>query len=145
MAHLQASGYNQSWQGHLDLWSSPKLECSGYISKVEAPDGRRYIRKLTQVLRQCWNQWKDVLSKLRIFHIKVGKSEVRTDDLFGLHASLEEMEQQVSAVNERVNQIQKNDEIIQQVIELMVRTEQRHRARIKTLYKGTKVREMTFF
>lgn len=145
MAQLQASGYNQSWQGHSDLWSSPKLECSGYISKVEAPDGRRYTRKLTQVLRQCWNQWKDVLSKLRIFHIKVGKSEVRTDDLFGLHESLEEMEQQVSAVNERVNQIQKNDEIIQQVIELMVRTEQRHRARIKTLYKGTKVREMTFF
>ena len=145
MAQLQASGYNQNWQGHWDLWSSPKLECSGYISKVEAPDGRRYIRKLTQVLRQCWNQWKDVLSKLRIFHIKVGKSDVRTDDLFGLHASLEEMEQQVSAVNERVNQIQKNDEIIQQVIELMVRTEQQHRARIKTLYKGTKVREITFF
>ena len=143
MAQLQASGYNQNWQGHSDLWSSPKLECSGYISKVEAPDGRRYIRKLTQVLRQCWNQWKDVLSKLRIFHIKVGKSDVRTDDLFGLHASLEEMEQQVSAVNERVNQIQKNDGIIQQVIELMVRTEQQHRARIKTLYKGTKVREIT--
>ena len=143
MAQLQASGYNQNWQGHSDLWSSPKLECSGYISKVEARDGKRYIRKLTQVLRQCWNQWKDVLSKLRIFRIKVGKSDVRTDDLFGLHASLEEMEQQVSAVNERVNQIQKNDEIIQQVIELMVRTEQQHRARIKTLYKGTKVREIT--
>ena len=127
------------------MWSSPKFECSGYISKVEAPDGRRYIRKLTQVLRQWWNQWKDVLSKLRIFQIKVGENYVRTDDLFGLHASLEEMEQQVSAVSERVNQIQEIDERIQQVIELMVRTEQQHRARIKTLYKGTKVREIIFF
>ena len=145
IAQLQASGYNQNRQGHPDLWSSPKLECSGYISKVEAPDGRRYIRKLTQVLRQWWNQWKDVLSKLRIFQIKVGENYVRTDDLFGLHASLEEMEQQVSAVNERVNQIQEIDERIQQVIELMVRTEQQHRARIKTLYKGTKVREIIFF
>ena len=145
IAQLQASGYNKNRQGHLDLWSSPKLECSGYISKVEAPDGRRYIRKLTQVLRQWWNQWKDVLSKLRIFQIKVGENYVRTDDLFGLHASLEEMEQQVSAVNERVNQIQETDERIQQVIELMVRTEQQHRARIKTLYKGTKVREIIFF
>ena len=145
IAQLQASGYNQNRQGHPDLWSSPKLECSGYISKVEAPDGRRYIRKLTLVLRQWWNQWKDVLFKLRIFQIKVGESYVRTDDLFGLHASLEEMEQQVSAVNERVNQIQENDERIQQVIELMVRTEQRHRARIKTLYKGTRVREIILF
>lgn len=145
IAQLQASGYNQNRQGHPDLWSSPKLDCSGYISKVEAPDGRRYIRKLTQVLRQWWNQWKDVLSKLRIFQIKVGENYVRTDDLFGLHASLEEMEQQVSAVNERVNQIQEIDERIQQVIELMVRTEQQHRARIKTLYKGTKVREIIFF
>ena len=145
MAQLQASGYNQKSQGHPDLWSSPNVECSGYLRKLDSPDSRRYIKKLTQVLRRLWSEWRDILSILGVAFIKVGENDVRTQDLFGLHASLKEMEKQVSAVKETVNRVNKNflDQRFQQGIEQMIRMEQRHRARIRTLYKGTEVREST--
>lgn len=146
MAQLQASGYNQKSQGHPDLWSSPNVECSGYLRKLDSPDSRRYIKKLTQVLRRLWSEWRDILSILGVAFIKVGENDVRTQDLFGLHTSLKEMEKQVSAVKETVNLVNKNfpvDQRLQQGIEQMIRMEQRHRARIRTLYKGTEVREST--
>ena len=145
MAQLQASGYNQKSEGHPDLWSSLNVECSGYLRKLDSPDSRRYIKKLTQVLRRLWSEWRDILSILGVAFIKVGENDVRTQDLFGLHASLKEMEKQVSAVKETVNRINKNflDQRFQQGIEQMIRMEQRHRARIRTLYKGTEVREST--
>ena len=145
MAQLQASGYNQNSHEHPDLWSSPNVECSGYLRKLDSPDSRRYIKKLTQVLRRLWSEWRDILSILGVAFIKVGENDVRTQDLFGLHASLKEMEKQVSAVKETVNRVNKNflDQRFQQGIEQMIRMEQRHRARIRTLYKGTEVREST--
>ena len=145
MAQLQASGYNQKSQGLPDLWSSPNVECSGYLRKLDSPDSRRYMKKLTQVLRRLWSEWRDILSILGVAFIKVGENDVRTQDLFGLHASLKEMEKQVSAVKETVNRVNKNflDQRFQQGIEQMIRMEQRHRARIRTLYKGTEVREST--
>ena len=145
MAQLQASGYNQNSHEYPDLWSSPNVECSGYLRKLDSPDSRRYIKKLTQVLRRLWSEWRDILSILGVAFIKVGENDVRTQDLFGLHASLKEMDKQVSAVKETVNRVNKNflDQRFQQGIEQMIRMEQRHRARIRTLYKGTEVREST--
>ncbi|XP_068731326.1 uncharacterized protein [Montipora capricornis] len=32
ISQLQAGGYNQKGQSHLDLWSSPSVECPGYLS-----------------------------------------------------------------------------------------------------------------
>ena len=143
MAQLQASGYNQKSQGHPDLWSSPNVECSGYLRKLDSPDSRRYTKKRTQLLRRLRSEWTDILSTLGVTFIKVGENDVPTQDLFGLDASLEEMEQQVSAVKETVNRVRTNfpDQRIQQGIEQMIRMEQRHRSRIRTLYKGTKVTE----
>ena len=143
MAQLQASGYNQKSQGLPDLWSSPNVECSGYLRKLDSPDSRRYTKKPTQLLRRLWSEWTDILSTLGVTFIKVGENDMPTQDLFGLDASLEEMEQQVSAVKETVNRVRTNfpDQRIQQGIEQMIRMEQRHRSRIRTLYKGTKVRE----
>ena len=143
MAQLQASGYNQNSHEHPDLWSSPNVECSGYLRKLDSPDSRRYTKKPTQLLRRLWSEWTDILSTLGVTFIKVGENDVPTQDLFGLDASLEEMEQQVSAVKETVNRVRTNfpDQRIQQGIEQMIRMEQRHRSRIRTLYKGTKVRE----
>lgn len=143
MAQLQASGYNQNSHEHPDLWSSPNVECSGYLRKLDSPDSRRYTKKPTQLLRRLRSEWTDILSTLGVTFIKVGENEVPTQDLFGLDASLEEMEQQVSAVKETVNRVRTNfpDQRIQQGIEQMIRMEQRHRSRIRTLYKGTKVRE----
>ena len=143
MAQLQASGYNQNSHEHPDLWSSPNVECSGYLRKLDSPDSRRYTKKPTQLLRRLWSEWTDILSTLGVTFIKVGENDMPTQDLFGLDASLEEMEQQVSAVKETVNRVRTNfpDQRIQQGIEQMIRMEQRHRSRIRTLYKGTKVRE----
>ena len=143
MAQLQASGYNQNSHEHPDLWSSPNVECSGYLRKLDSPDSRRYTKKPTQLLRRLWSEWTDILSTLGVTFIKVGENDVPTQDLFGLDASLEEMEQQVFAVKETVNRVRTNfpDQRIQQGIEQMIRMEQRHRSRIRTLYKGTKVRE----
>ena len=143
MAQLQASGYNQNSHEHPDLWSSPNVECSGYLRKLDSPDSRRYTKKRTQLLRRLRSEWTDILSTLGVTFIKVGENDVPTQDLFGLDASLEEMEQQVSAVKETVNRVRTNfpDQRIQQGIEQMIRMEQRHRSRIRTLYKGTKVTE----
>ena len=136
IAQLQASGYNQNTQR--TLWSSSKLECSGYLSKRESSDSRRFQKKLEQVLRSLWNEWKDILLMLGIASIKVGETDVCTKDLFGLQASLEEMEKQVSAVKESLNQIKSED--LERRTKQLIRLEQRHRARFDKLYKGRKVR-----
>lgn len=139
MAQLQAAGYNQKDQGSRDLWSSPSVECPGYLSKRESPDERRYRKKLVEVLRFFWNEWKDILYMLGKVSINVDGTEVCTKDLFGLQASLEEIEEQVSAVKKTVSQF-KSDELETRVTQLM-RQEQRHRARIKRLYMSNKSTE----
>ena len=136
VAQLQAAGYNQNEQG--TLWSSPTVECAGYLSRRDSADSRRLKKKLTEVLRRLWNEWKDILFMLRIAAIKVGDADVCTRDLFGLHASLEEMEEQVSAVKKTVNQ-RMSDDLDRRVKHLM-RLEKRHRARIEKLYQSNKVR-----
>lgn len=138
MAQLQAAGYNQKDQGSRDLWSLPSVECPGYLSKRESPDERRYRKKLVGVLRCVWNEWKGILYVLGKVSIKVGETDVCTKDLFGLQASLEEIEEQVSAVKKTVSQF-KSDEIETRVKQLM-RQEQRHRAKIKRRYMSNKVK-----
>ena len=137
VAQLQASGYNQRFEGIPDLWMSHSLELPCYLSKRESLNSRLFTKKLTKVLRRLWNEWKDILFMLGIVSIKVGEDEMCTKDLFGVQAELDEMEEQATAIKEVVKQIDSED-LDRRVKELM-RLEQRHRARIQKLYKSNKV------
>jgi len=136
IAQLQAAGYNQNEQGFPDLWLSPVVDCFGYVSKGDSKDDRRFKRKLTKVLRRLWNEWKDILSMCRVTVIKVSNTKVPVEDLFGAQASLEEMEDQVSAVKKEVSQIE-SQKVVRRVKQLM-RQEQLHRERIGQQYESNK-------
>ena len=140
IANLQAAGYNRGRQGSLHLWSSPSVECAGYLSKTESADSRRFEKKLAEVLRHLWDEWKDILFVLDVASIKVGEAVVCTKDLFGLQDSLKEMEEQMSAVKEKLSQMKLENPNLERRVEELMRQEQRHRARIKKLYKSKKVR-----
>ena len=140
IANLQAAGYNHGRQDSLNLWSSPSVECAGYLSKTESADSRRFEKKLTEVLRRLWNEWKNILLFLFVASIKVGEAKVCTKDLFGFQDSLKEMEEQVSAVKEMLSQMKLENPNLARRVEELMRQEQRHRARIKKLYKSKKVR-----
>ena len=139
MSQLQAAGYNQDGEDKPDLWTSPTVELPCYLSKRESPSDRLFAKKLTEVLRRLWNEWKDILFMCRVPSIKVGEEEVCTKDLFGVQVSLKEMEEQVAAVKEKVKQVNsehfKSDDLDRRVERLM-RREQQHRKRIEKLYKS---------
>ena len=135
IAQLQASGYNQTvTQGTQNLWSSSTLEVSGYISKRESADSKRFLKKMTQNLRILWDEWKHILEALGKGSVKVDGTEVRTRDLFSLQTTLEVMEKQVYAVKEAVNQIELGD--LKRRVKQLMRKEQRCRERIEKLYKS---------
>ena len=141
IAQLQAAGYNrkgQTSQGSKDLWSSPSVECSGYLSGQESADDRRFKKKLARTLRAVWCEWRDILFMCNVVSIKVGEEDVCTKDLFGVQASLEEMEEQVSAVKKTISQFTSED-LARRVTQL-VRKEQRHRVRIEKFHQRNKVR-----
>ena len=142
VAQLQAAGYNQRREGIPDLWSSRVVELPCYLCKRESPNSRLFRKKLTNVLRPLWNELKDILFMFRIGSIKVGEEEVCGKDLFGVQASLEEMEKQAAAVREAVKQI--NSEDVQKRVTQLMRLEQRHRAGIEKLYKSRRVSEVHF-
>ena len=142
VAQLQAAGYNQRSEGVPDLWSSHVVELPCYLSKRESPNSRLFRKKLTNVLRPIWNELKDILFMFHIGSIKVGEEEVCGKDLFGVQASLEEMEKQATAVQEAVKQI--NSEKVQRRVNQLIRLEQRHRARIKKFYKSKEVSKVHF-
>lgn len=142
IAQLQASGYNQTTQGTQSLWSSSTLEVSGYISKRESADSKRFLKKMTQNLRILWDEWKHILFALGKGSVKVDGTEVRTRDLFSLQTTLEVMEKQVSAVKEAVNQIELGD--LKRRVKQLMRKEQRCRERTEKLYKS-KARNSCFF
>ena len=99
---------------------------------------------MSEVLRRLWQQLKDILFMLGIASIKVGAEEVCTKDLFGVQASLEEMEEQAAAVKEVVKEVVKqiNSEDLDRRVKQLMRQEQRHRARIEKLYKSNRVSEV---
>ena len=144
LAQLQAAGYNQKREGIPDLWSSRVVELPCYLSKRENPSSRLFQKKLTKVLRRLWQQLKDMLFMLGIASIKVGEEEVCTKDLFGVQASLEEMEEQAAAVKDVVKDVVKrmNLEDLDRSVKQLIRQEQRHRARIEKLYKSNRVSEV---
>ena len=138
VSQLQAVGYNQGDPAvNQDLWASPSVELSCYLSKRESPGEKTFEKKLTNVLRRHWMEWKNLLFMLNIPDINVGESKVCTKDLFGSQASLKEMEKQVAAVKERVSQVHSED--VDRRVKQLIRQEQRHRSRIKELYKSDKV------
>ena len=139
VAQLQAAGYNQRREGIPDLFLSRVVELPGYLSKRENPSSKLREKKLTKGLRRLWQQLKDILFMRGIPSIKVAEEEVCTKDLFGVQASLEEMEEQAAAVKEVVKQLNSED-LDRSVIQLM-RQEQRHRASIEKLYKSDRVSE----
>lgn len=139
VAQLEALGYNQSTLETRNLWSSLTVERSGYISKRESPDSRRFVKKITQNLRFLLNQWKHILFMLGKGSIKVGETDVPTENLFGLESSLEDMKKQSSAVKETVNQLELG-RLERSVMQLM-REEQRL---VERLDKNCEVRLLPF-
>ena len=143
MSQLQAAGYNQDGEDKPDLWTSPTVELPCYLSKRESPSDRLFAKKLTEVLRRLWNEWKDILFMCRVPSIKVGEEEVCTKDLLGVQVSLKEMEEQLAAVKEKVKQVNsehfRSDDLDRRVERLM-RLEQQHRKRIEKLYKSANSR-----
>ena len=65
-------------------------------------------------------------------------------DLFGVQASLEEMEEQAAAVKKVVSEIvkQMNSEDLDRSVKQLMHQEQQHRARIENLYKSNRVSEV---
>ena len=137
VAQLKAVGYNQSEKSSQDLWSSPVIECSGYLNKSELGHDKKN-KKLVEVLRNVWNEWKDLLLMQNIQSIKLGDKEIDTRFLFGHRLSLEEMEAQVSVVKKILSQIKSED--LQRKVSQMIKKEERHRFRIEEMYKDEKVR-----
>ena len=137
VAQLKADGYGPSEKGSQDLWSSPAIECSGYLHKSELGHEKKN-KKLVEVLRNVWNEWKDILIMQKIGSIKVGDKEIAAGALFGYQLSLEEMEAQVSVVKKRLSQLKSED--LQRKVTELIRKEERHRSRIEEMYKDEKVR-----
>ena len=125
------------------LFFIEKAVLAGYLSKRETLGSRIFRKKLTEVLRRHWSEGKDILSMLKVASIKVGRADVSAKDLFGSEASLEEMEEQVSAVKTTVGQIESED-VDRKVKQLMLQ-EQEHRARIEKLCIGKRVRKNNEF
>ena len=137
ISQLQVAGYNQKMQNTLDLWSSPSIECPGYLSKKESANRQRLEKKLTKILRCLWNEWKDILQmglQLGLIGpVKVGEKVIPTEELFSLQASLEDMDEQASAVRPIVRQIGSQIPALEGRVRVLMSQEQRHRARIKKL------------
>ena len=133
ICQLQVAGYNQEGQNTLDLWSSPSIECPGYLSYKESANRQRLKKKLTKILRCLWNEWKDILQMSFIECVTVGEKIIPTGDLFSLQASLEDMDEQASAVRPIVRQIGSQIPALGGRVKELMSQEQRHRARIKKL------------
>lgn len=135
LSQFQAAGYNQ---GDLvdskDLWASPSLELSCFLSKSEFPSEKRYETKLTNVLRLHWSQWKDLLFMLNIHSIKIDDCDFPTRDLFGIQASLDQMEKQVAAAIKEIGGRIECEGVTRRATQL-IREEQRHRARVTKFHK----------
>lgn len=143
MAQLQAVGFNRREEDDPDLWFSPAIELSCYLSKRESSSHRTFCKKLTEVLRFHWNGWKDLLFDCNVDSVEVGGVVVRTKDLFGFQASLEEMEKQVAAVKEWSRELASgplkpetfnSSGGIDGSIAYLIRRENQHRRRIAKMY-----------
>ena len=143
MAQLQAVGFNRREEDDPDLWFSPAIELSCYLSKRESSSHRTFCKKLTEVLRFHWNGWKDLLFDCNVDSVEVGGVVVRTKDLFGFQASLEEMEKQVAAVKEWSRKLASgplkpetfnSSGGIDGSIAYLIRRENQHRRRIAKMY-----------
>ena len=133
ISQLQVAGYNQKMQNTLDLWSSPSIECPGYLSNKESANRQRLEKKLTKTLRCLWNEWKNILKMGFIGSVKVGDKMIPREELFSLQASLEDMDEQASAVRPIVRQIGSQIPAHEGRVRVLMSQEQRHRARIKKL------------
>ena len=145
MSQLQVAGYNQKMQDTLDLWSSLSIECPGYLSNKESANRQRLekkLKKLTKILRCLWNEWKDILQMGLIGPVKVGEKMIPTEELFSLQDSLEDMDEQASAVRPIVRQIGSQNPVLEGRVRVLMSQEQRHRARIKKLQ--SEVRDLKY-
>ncbi|XP_068683616.1 uncharacterized protein [Montipora foliosa] len=135
ISQLQAGGYNQKGQSLLDLWSSPSVECPGYLSDRECANRQRLEKIHTKNLRCLWNEWKDILTMdmVGVMSVKVGEETKSTKDLFSLQASFEIMDEEASAIRPIVRQVGLQIPALGRRVDELIRVEQRHRARIKTL------------
>ena len=143
IAQFQAVGYNQREPDSPDLWSSTKIEFPCYLSERKSPKDT-----ISDVLRSHWNEWKDLLSIYHVEFVQVGDVKVQRHDLFGAQATLEEMEEQVTAVKEYARQL--SSELFSQDsfhsageldrrIEQLIRGEKQHRMANEKLCKSKRV------
>ena len=144
ISQLQAGGYNQKGQSLLDLWSSPSVECPGYLSDRNCANRQRLEKIHTKNLRCLWNEWKDILTMdmVGVMSIKVGEETKLTKDLFSLQASFEIMDEEASAIRPIVRQVGLQIPALGRRVDELIRLEQRHRARIKTLRSSNEVRNL---
>ena len=140
ISQLQAAGYNQGDPANTtnDLWKSTSVELSCYLNKSDSTSKAVIEKKLAIVLRRHWMQWRDLLFMLGIPSIRVGETNVHTRDLFGFQTTLEEMENQVEAVKERINQVHSED-VDGRLVEELIRQEQQLRDRINEQHKRNRV------
>ena len=144
ISQLQAGGYNQKGQSLLDLWSSPSVECPGYLSDRNCANRQRLEKIHTKNLRCLWNEWKDILTMdmVGVMSVKVGEETKLTKDLFSLQASFEIMDEEASAIRPIVRQVGLQIPALGRRVDELIRLEQRHRARIKTLRSSNEVRNL---
>ena len=142
ISQLQAAGYNQKGQSLLDLWSSPSIECSGYLSDRDCANRQRLEKMHTKSLRCLWNEWKDILAMVGVTSVKVGEETKSTKELFSLQASFKIMDKEASAVRPIVRQVGLQIPALGRRVDELIRLEQRHRARIETLYGSNEVRNL---
>ena len=71
---------------------------------------------------------------LKIHSIKIDDCDFPTRDLFGIQASLDEMEKQVAAAVKEIGGRIESEDVSRRVTQL-IREEQRHRARVTKFHK----------
>ena len=143
MAQLNAAGYNLTHPDavgeQVDLWKAPCIELPCYLSKRESPDHR----KLTNVLRTLWGEWRDLLLAAGIAKITVEDKEVEVGTLFRPGSSLKYMELEVLAAKKVTSNM--TSEEIRSKRTRLISKEEFTREGISKLRKVVKVRMHLFF
>ena len=106
VARLQSAGYNQCETSHMErpsnLWYDSCIKLTGSIGKRQ--DSRDLKEK--ERLRTFCNEYLDILRAARIESVDVDGAALEVRTLFSYDLSLDEMEKQVAAVKEKLQELQ---------------------------------------
>ena len=106
VARLQSAGYNQCETSHMErpsnLWYDSCIKLTGSTGKRQ--DSRDLKEK--ERLRTFCNEYLDILRAARIESVDVDGAALEVRTLFAYDLSLDEMEKQVAAVKEKLQELQ---------------------------------------